>query len=116
MIGHVIGSGAQVIITAACNAALSKPWICNTVGTLSHELLIEPAINVFIARIVAGDVGQLSARELVSKIAGSLIATQAIDHIIDYTSLEKNTTSTIILESAAGLVGAYLGGEMYEFL
>ena len=89
MIGHLIGSGAQVVITATCNAALSKPWICNAIGTLSHELLIEPAINTFITRIIAGGVGQLSAHELVLRISGSLIATQAIDYIIDYTSLEK---------------------------
>jgi hypothetical protein len=49
-------------------------------------------------------------------MAGSLIVTQVFEHAIDYLGLDQNTTSTIILESMAGLVGAYLGGQLYELL
>lgn len=120
MIGHIVGTGVQIVVDAGCRLIICDNPGCTMLGYIVHEAMVEPFVDGLIYgtgseyfgsnqtwSVFSGDFG--------ARIVGSIIASKIGETIYD-AYLPTAPLSKVVLESVTGLLGAMGASKLYELI
>lgn len=112
MVGHMVGMGAQVLVTTSCNLVLGNNLICAPLGVVTHEFLIEPAVNSVVYSYLKDSM--LQDESIKKELDYTSIGFNAVGSLIVSQLFEKYIADSFIITGFAGLIGSALFDYIYN--